>query len=93
MRTTATFASAAAVFVLAATFAASAFASDEKPGLFLNGPALDGHKVGLPDRLAGASEAAAGGDRDDDGDGIILNGPALDGQQVALPGRPMQARR
>ena len=46
----------------------------------LNGPALDGRQVALPDGLSvdGASEA-------DEVQGLSSNGPALDGRQLALP--------
>jgi hypothetical protein len=88
MKTTSRIATTAAMCVLAAvSFTAPASA---KPGIHLNGPALDGQKVALPDRLAGTPEVAF------DGDGVHLNGPGLDGQKVALPtwlvGTPEVAR-
>lgn len=67
----------------ACAFVALTFAAPVSAGLQLNGPALDGQKVALPDRLAGTPEVAR----------LIYNGPALDGHKVALPGGPEHARR
>jgi hypothetical protein len=49
-------------------------------GLGMNGPALDGRQVALPDglRIGGAPAA-------EEVNGLHLNGPALDGRRVATP--------
>jgi hypothetical protein len=67
---------------LAALLALSAPAA--LAGAKLNGPALDGRQVALPDRLPVAGAPAADEVRFG-GDGVQLNGPALDGRQVWLP--------
>ena len=67
---------------LAALLALSAPAA--QAGTKLNGPALDGRDVALPDGQPIAGAPAAEEVRFG-GDGVHLNGPALDGRQVGLP--------
>ena len=54
-------------------------------GFKLNGPALDGRQVAVPDQLPIAGAPVAEEVRFG-GDGVQLNGPALDGQEIAPPG-------
>lgn len=63
---------------LAATLALSAPAA--QAGLHLNGPALDGQQVVLPDGSQTIGRPAA-----EEAQKLASNGPALDGRQVGLP--------
>jgi hypothetical protein len=49
-------------------------------GFGINGPALDGRQVALPDGSQIVSRPAA-----EEVNGLHVNGPALDGRQVAAP--------
>lgn len=81
----------AAVALLAST-------AQAKPGIHLNGPALDGQRVALPDGLANrpaldgrrvalpGQSRIAGTPAGDELFGGKYNGPALDGRRVEVPG-------